>query len=107
MNGIRKDSFMIVSGYFWLFFDGTFASLVCHVQCSASCGVGIRKREVRCIESRQRGRDGQGRGRGKEVGAERCDGLDRPRDTEFCEQRECRKYQWRTGEWGEVGDPVS
>ncbi|KAI6223543.1 BMA-GON-1, isoform e [Aphelenchoides fujianensis] len=61
--------------------------------CSATCGQGVRKREVYCK-----------RGRKDRVPDHMCPLIRRPEDLKPCELRRCPTYRWRVGPWTRCTD---
>lgn len=65
--------------------------LVCHEQCTKTCGEGSRYRKVVCVDV----------DKGSDVHDVHCDMSKRPADSESCSLQPC-EYVWITGEWSEV-----
>ncbi|XP_046582334.1 A disintegrin and metalloproteinase with thrombospondin motifs 9-like [Haliotis rubra] len=59
-------------------------------KCSVSCGVGVKRREVKCMISRR-----------DVVDAEQCQNATKPQTTIKCHRKTCLKFKWKPGIWSE------
>ena len=66
-------------------------TLPCVLQCSVTCGEGVRRREVKCIRNKHR-----------TVDVSECRNATRPALVEACTLQECTRFQWVTAPWSKV-----
>ena len=71
--------------------SATPARLACVLQCSVTCGEGVRRREVKCIRNKHR-----------TVDVSECRNATRPVLVEACTLQECTRFQWVTAPWSKV-----
>ena len=82
---------VFILGVFW-----AAAWLACVLQCSVTCGEGVRRREVKCIRNKHR-----------TVDVSECRNATRPALVEACTLQECTRFQWVTAPWSKVCLSVS